>query len=53
VLSPDGTNCLRRRGAGRADRPEELGRKVAAVMLADGADQILAGRGHAQAERTS
>jgi hydroxymethylbilane synthase len=52
VLSPDGANCLRRRGAGRADRPEELGRKVAAALLADGADQILAGRGHAQAERT-
>jgi hypothetical protein len=29
-----------------------LGRDVAAALLADGADQILAGRGHAQAERT-
>lgn len=53
VLSPDGKDCLRSRGSGGVDRPEELGRSVAAAMLADGADQILAGRGHAQAERTS
>jgi len=41
VLSPDGSRCLRRQGAGRADRPEELGRNLAAALIDDGADQIL------------
>ncbi|MGB6432333.1 MAG: hydroxymethylbilane synthase [Candidatus Acidiferrales bacterium] len=51
VLSPDGSDCLRRRTAGRADRPEELGRNLAAAMIADGADRILAGRRQSQAEK--
>jgi hydroxymethylbilane synthase len=49
VLSPDGTNCLRRQAAGRADRAKELGRGLAAALIADGADRILAQGGAARA----
>ena len=52
VLSPDGSDCLRRQAAGRADRPEDLGRSLAAALIADGADRILAGSGQAPAQRT-
>jgi hydroxymethylbilane synthase len=52
VLSPDGSDCLRRQAAGSADRPEELGRDLAAALIADGADRILAARGQAETERT-
>jgi hydroxymethylbilane synthase len=52
VLSPDGSDCLRRQAAGRADRPEELGRNLAAALISDGADRILAGSGQAGAKRT-
>jgi hydroxymethylbilane synthase len=52
VLSPDGSDCLRKQAAGRADRPEELGRSLAAALIAKGADRILGatnpgGRAHA------
>lgn len=42
VLSPDGSDCLRKRATGRADAPEDLGRRLAAALLSDGADRILA-----------
>src|ERR1700690_4021180 len=41
VLSPDGSNCLRRQATGSADRPAELGRELAAALIADGANRIL------------
>ena len=41
VLSPDGSDCLRRQTVGRVNRPEELGRSLAAELIADGADRIL------------
>jgi hydroxymethylbilane synthase len=55
VLSPDGSDCLRKQAAGRADRPEELGRSLAAALIANGADRILGATnpgGQAHAERT-
>jgi hydroxymethylbilane synthase len=52
VLSPDGSDCLRRQAAGSADRPEELGRNLAAALIANGADRILAARGQAETEKT-
>lgn len=41
VLSPDGVECLRRQATGRADRSIELGRNLAAQMIAEGANRIL------------
>jgi hydroxymethylbilane synthase len=52
VLSPDGSDYLRRQMAGRADRPEELGRNLAAALIAAGAGKILGDSGHAVAGKT-
>jgi len=49
VLSPDGTDYLRRQATGRADRARELGRSLAADLIADGADRILAQGGGTRA----
>jgi hydroxymethylbilane synthase len=51
VLSPDGRDCLRRQAAGRADRPIELGSKLAATLLAGGANRILGASGESAAAR--
>jgi hydroxymethylbilane synthase len=51
VLSPDGTDYLRRQAAGRADRHQELGRNLAAALIAGGADKILGLDSHAQARK--
>jgi hydroxymethylbilane synthase len=50
VLSPDGSDYLRRQGAGRTDQPEALGRNLAAALIAEGAGKILGLGDHAQAE---
>jgi hydroxymethylbilane synthase len=41
VVSPDGARSLRAEGAGSRYRPEELGERIAADLLARGADKIL------------
>jgi hydroxymethylbilane synthase len=50
VLSPDGSDYLRGQAAGRTDRPEALGRNLAASLIADGAGKILGYGDRAQAE---
>ena len=42
VLSPDGTREVRESTAGRANRPERVGRELGRRMLGMGADEILA-----------
>lgn len=42
VGSPDGQVVYRAAGQGSPDRPEELGRRLAAELLAQGADRVLA-----------
>lgn len=41
ALSPDGSNACRRSATGNPDDPAELGRKLAAEMLADGAAELI------------
>lgn len=41
ALSPDGALAVRRSASGPLDQPVELGRKLAAEMLADGAAELI------------
>jgi hydroxymethylbilane synthase len=41
ALSPDGVLAVRRSASGPADDPTGLGRKLAAEMIADGADRLI------------
>jgi hydroxymethylbilane synthase len=41
VALPDGSRLVRGRTAGEADRAEEVGRRLADALLAQGAGEIL------------